>query len=86
MTSPSRRQSGLPRAGSVPANGAPEWEPRQSGQRWPARVVDTGVENPDAHTLLKLGYEAWKNGGRETTQVEALNDQSDVFFDTDLYR
>ena len=46
-----------------------------------ARVVDTGVENPDARTLLRLGYEAWKNGERETTQVEALNDQSDVFFE-----
>jgi len=45
------------------------------------RVVDTGVENPDARTLLRLGYEARENGGRETTQVEALNDQSDVFFE-----
>jgi tRNA threonylcarbamoyladenosine biosynthesis protein TsaB len=48
------------------------------------RVVDTGVENPDAHTLLKLGYRAWSSGERATTQVEALNDQSDVFFATDL--
>jgi len=48
------------------------------------RVVDTGVENPDAHTLLKLGYRAWRSGERATTQVEALNDQSDVFFATDL--
>src|SRR6185295_12686889 len=31
------------------------------------RVVDTGVENPDARTLLKLGFA----GGRATTQVEA---------------
>ncbi len=30
-----------------------------------ARVVDTGIENPDARTLLRL---AWK-GGRATTQV-----------------
>jgi tRNA threonylcarbamoyladenosine biosynthesis protein TsaB len=44
-------------------------------------VVDTGVENPDARTLLKLGYEAWRDGVRATTQVEALNDQSDVFFE-----
>jgi tRNA threonylcarbamoyladenosine biosynthesis protein TsaB len=42
------------------------------------RVVDTGIENPDARTLLRL---AWKSGGRSTTQVEALNDQSDVFFE-----
>jgi hypothetical protein len=46
-----------------------------------AGVVDSGVENPDARTLLRLGYEAWKNGGGETKQVEALNDQSDVFFE-----
>jgi tRNA threonylcarbamoyl adenosine modification protein YeaZ len=45
-----------------------------------ARVLDTGIENPDAPTLLKLAYEAWKDGARSTTQVEALNDQSDVFF------
>jgi len=43
-----------------------------------ARVVDTGIENPDARTLLKLGFAA---GGRSTRQVEALNDQSDVFFE-----
>jgi tRNA threonylcarbamoyl adenosine modification protein YeaZ len=43
-----------------------------------ARVVDTGIENPDARTLLRL---AWKDRGRATTQVEALNDQSDVFFE-----
>jgi tRNA threonylcarbamoyladenosine biosynthesis protein TsaB len=42
------------------------------------RVVDTGIENPDARTLLRL---AWANGDRSTTQVEALNDQSDVFFE-----
>ena len=46
-----------------------------------AGVVDTGVENPDARVLLKLGYEAWRNDRRATTQVEALNDQSDVFFE-----
>jgi len=43
-----------------------------------ARVVDLGIENPDARTLLKLGFAA---GGRSTRQVEALNDQSDVFFE-----
>jgi len=46
-----------------------------------ARVVDTGIENPDARTLLKLGFA----GGRATTQVEALNDQSDVFFEHGLH-
>ena len=38
---------------------------------------DLGIENPDARVLLKMGYDA----GRSTKQVEALNDQSDVFFD-----
>ena len=42
-----------------------------------ARVVDTGIENPDARTLLRL---AWSRD-RSATQVEALNDQSDVFFE-----
>ena len=42
---------------------------------------DLGIENPDAGMLLKLGYDAWKNGERATMQVEALNDQSDVFFE-----
>jgi len=45
------------------------------------RVIDTDVENPDARVLLRLGYDAWKNGGHSTTQVEALNDQSRIFFE-----
>jgi tRNA threonylcarbamoyladenosine biosynthesis protein TsaB len=47
------------------------------------RVVDTGVENPDARTLLRLGYQACKKDVRATTQVEALNDQSELFFAAD---
>src|SRR4051812_29725857 len=35
-----------------------------------ADVVDTGVENPDARTLLKLGYEAWRDDRKGTMQVE----------------
>ena len=46
-----------------------------------AGVVDTGIENPDAQVLLRMGFEAWKDGSRLTTQVEALNDQSEIFFD-----
>jgi len=46
-----------------------------------ADARDLGIENPDARVLLRLGEEAWKNGARSTMQVEALNDQSDVFFD-----
>ena len=46
-----------------------------------ADARDLGIENPDARVLLRLGEEAWKSGGRATMQVQALNDQSDVFFD-----
>ena len=46
-----------------------------------SRVVDTGIENPDAGVLLRLAHQAWKDGDRSTTQVEALNDQSDVFYE-----
>jgi tRNA threonylcarbamoyladenosine biosynthesis protein TsaB len=42
-----------------------------------ARVVDTGIENPDARVLLRMAGK----GAKSTTQVEALNDQSDVFFE-----
>ena len=52
---------------------------RVAGLLKAARVVDTGVENPDARALLRLGHE----GGRSTIQVEALNDQSAVFFAAD---
>jgi tRNA threonylcarbamoyladenosine biosynthesis protein TsaB len=44
------------------------------------KIVDTGIENPDARVLLELGFEAHESGGRATTQVEALNDQSDIFY------
>ena len=47
------------------------------------RVVDTGIENPDALVLLRLAHQAWIAGERSTMQVEALNDQSEVFFATD---
>jgi tRNA threonylcarbamoyladenosine biosynthesis protein TsaB len=43
-----------------------------------ARVVDTGIETPDARVLLRM---AGNDGAKSTTQVEALNDQSDVFFE-----
>ena len=46
-----------------------------------ANVVDTGIENPDARVLLRLGFEAWKNGERSAVQVEALNDQSNIFYE-----
>jgi len=48
-----------------------------------AKVVDTGIETPDARVLLKLAHQAWKNGERATVQVEALNDQSEVFYAAD---
>ena len=46
-------------------------------------VVDTGIENPDARVLLKLAHRAWIGGDRSTVQIEALNDQSDVFYAAD---
>ena len=45
-----------------------------------ASVVDTGIENPDAQVLLRMGFQA---GDRATRQVEALNDQSELFFAAD---
>jgi tRNA threonylcarbamoyl adenosine modification protein YeaZ len=45
------------------------------------KVIDTGIENPDARVLLDLGFEAHESGRRATTQVEALNDQSDIFYE-----
>ena len=46
-----------------------------------AKAVDTGIETPDAQVLLRLAHQAWKDGGRSTTQVEALNDQSNIFYE-----
>lgn len=39
------------------------------------KIVDTGIETPDARVLLEM------YGGRGITQVEALNDQSDIFYE-----
>ena len=44
------------------------------------KIVDTGIENPDARVLLELGFDAHESGDHATTQVEALNDQSDIFY------
>jgi tRNA threonylcarbamoyladenosine biosynthesis protein TsaB len=46
-----------------------------------SKVVDTGIETPDAQVLLRLAHQAWKDGDRATAQVEALNDQSNVFYE-----
>jgi tRNA threonylcarbamoyladenosine biosynthesis protein TsaB len=46
-----------------------------------AKVVDTGIENPDARVLLELAFAAHESGSHATTQVEALNDQSDIFYE-----
>ena len=45
------------------------------------KIVDTGIEGPDARVLLELGFDAFRSGGHSTTHVEALNDQSDIFYD-----
>jgi len=44
------------------------------------KIVDTGIETPDARVLLELGFDAHECGDHATTQVEALNDQSDIFY------
>ncbi len=44
-------------------------------------LVDTDIENPDARVLLDLGFAAHEAGTHATTQVEALNDQSDIFYE-----
>jgi tRNA A37 threonylcarbamoyladenosine modification protein TsaB len=46
-------------------------------------ATDTGIENPDARVLLRLGHQALISGERSTVQVEALNDQSEVFYAAD---
>ena len=48
-----------------------------------ARVVDTGIENPEARVLLTMGFAAAESERNSTKQVEALNDQSPLFFATD---
>jgi tRNA threonylcarbamoyladenosine biosynthesis protein TsaB len=45
------------------------------------KIIDTGIENPDARVLLELAFAAHESGGQATTQVEALNDQSDIFYE-----
>ena len=45
------------------------------------KLVDTGIEGPDARVLLRMGFEAFESGGHSTTQVEALNDQSNIFYE-----
>ena len=45
------------------------------------KLVDSGIEGPDARVLLRMGFEAFESGGHSTTQVEALNDQSNIFYE-----
>jgi len=49
------------------------------------KVFDTGVENPEARTLLRMAHDASQSGERSTLHVEALNDQSEVFFAMDSH-
>lgn len=44
-------------------------------------IIDTGIETPDARVLLDLGFEGYESCGYATRQVEALNDQSDIFYE-----
>ena len=45
------------------------------------KIVDTGIETPDAQVWLRLGFDAYRTRGKAATQVEALNDQSDLFYE-----
>jgi len=44
-------------------------------------IVDTGIETPDAQVLLRMGFAAHQSGAKAAKQVEALNDQSDLFYE-----
>jgi tRNA A37 threonylcarbamoyladenosine modification protein TsaB len=45
------------------------------------RVVDTGVESPDAQVLHQLGFQAIHKTVNAVSHVEALNDQSPLFYE-----
>jgi len=45
------------------------------------KLVDTGIDGPDAPVLLRMAFEAHESGSHSTTQVEALNDQSNIFYE-----
>jgi tRNA A37 threonylcarbamoyladenosine modification protein TsaB len=45
------------------------------------KLEDTGIEGPDAQVLLRMAFEAYESGSHSTTQVEALNDQSNIFYE-----
>jgi tRNA threonylcarbamoyladenosine biosynthesis protein TsaB len=45
------------------------------------KVLDTGIEKPDANILLDLGFQAYERAGTSVTQVSPLNDQSEAFYE-----
>jgi tRNA threonylcarbamoyladenosine biosynthesis protein TsaB len=45
------------------------------------KLVDTGIDGPDARVLLRMAFEVHESGRQATTQVEALNDQSNIFYE-----
>ncbi len=45
------------------------------------KVIDTGIEKPDASVLLELGYRACERAGTSAAQVSPLNDQSEIFYE-----
>jgi tRNA threonylcarbamoyladenosine biosynthesis protein TsaB len=51
-----------------------------------AKIFDTGIEKPDANVLLELGYQACERGSNSATQVGALNDQSEIFYEPTAVR
>jgi tRNA threonylcarbamoyladenosine biosynthesis protein TsaB len=45
------------------------------------KVIDTGIEKPDASVLLELGYRACERASTSAIQVSPLNDQSEIFYE-----
>ena len=45
------------------------------------KLVDTGIDGPDAQVLMRMGFEAFASCEHSTKQVEALNDQSNIFYE-----
>lgn len=46
-----------------------------------AKVVDTGIEKPDAAVLLELGFQARERASASATQVSPLNEEAAIFYE-----
>lgn len=45
------------------------------------KVLDTGIEKPDASALLELGYRASERASIPATQVSPLNEEAVIFYE-----